>query len=338
MTQSEKNLGLRLLAADTEAEVELIIKADAAMRDDANWHPVDARDTNFNVVSNQSSNGGKAATELMTNMVAAILTRRCLEEGINPKSDDAPDTMYLAVDKFVRQMNGGKIIREDEKWLREYAEKNLVIGVTGRVRGGRPCYTFCDNGEGQYPQDFPRTFLSLSAKNKSEIPFVQGKYNMGSSGVLNFCGTRWFKLIISRRYDEKEPWGWTLVRRKIPASGMPYAEYFAPGTKDNIQTFPGERIFPFATREGRRFDGFSLETGTIIKLYQYNVGRVADFSKLRGVFNQNLVETILPFRLLDFRQTPDPTRSGLRAMGIDARSLLRHGILARSCACRRRKR
>ena len=321
MTQSEKNLGLRLLAADTEAEVQSIIGGDAAMCNNGNWHPLDGRDTNFNVVNNQASNGGKAATELMTNMVDAILTRRCLEEGILPKSDDAPDTMYLAVDKFIRPMRGGKIIREDGKWLREYAEKNLVIGVTGRVRGGKPCFTFCDNGEGQYPGCFPETFLSLRAKNKSEIRFVQGKYNMGSSGVLNFCGTHWFKLIISRRYDGKEPWGWTLVRRKVPPTGMPYAEYFAPGDKDNIQTAPSGRVFPFNTHDGKQFDDFSLETGTIIKLYQYNVGKSSDFSRLRGVFNQNLVETILPFRLLDFRQKPDPKRDRLRALGIDARPL-----------------
>ena len=35
--------------------------------------------------------------------------------------------------------------------------------------------------------------------------------------------------------------------------------------------------------------------------------------------NENLVETILPFRLLDFRQRPDLARGGDRAEGIDAR-------------------
>ena len=43
------------------------------------------------------------------------------------------------------------------------------------------------NTEGQKPEDFPKTFLSLSEKNKEGIPFVQGKFNMGSTGSLRFC-------------------------------------------------------------------------------------------------------------------------------------------------------
>ncbi len=88
----------------------------------------------------------------------------------------------------------------------------------------------CANGEGQNPTDFEDTFLSLSTGNKKNIAFVQGKFNMGSSGVLRYCGRRWFKLIVSRRYDKQEPWGWTLMRRR-PGGGMPVAEYFKLGGK-----------------------------------------------------------------------------------------------------------
>ncbi|MGU9950986.1 MAG: hypothetical protein ACNYPH_01490 [Gammaproteobacteria bacterium WSBS_2016_MAG_OTU1] len=171
---------LKLLYANTEAEVSEIINSHADMKNDSNWHPIDDRDTNRNVVGNQSSNGGKAATELITNMVDSMLTKRCLEEGIDPKSDEAPSTMYNAVDKFIENLQGGKIIKADDSWLRKYSSENLVIGVVGARKGEkRPCYVFCDNGEGQHPKDFRSTFLSLSKKNKSEIPFVQGKYNMG---------------------------------------------------------------------------------------------------------------------------------------------------------------
>ena len=45
-----------------------------------------------------------------------------------------------------------------------------------------------DNGEGQYPEEFENTFLSLLKGNKSEIPFVQGKYNMGGTGAIVHCG------------------------------------------------------------------------------------------------------------------------------------------------------
>lgn len=310
----------QLLRADTEAEVLSAINSNAEMRNPENWHAVDNRDTNFNTISNQSRTGGKAATELITNMVDAVLTKCCLEEGIDPKSKDAPQTMYKAVDKFVRPLNGGKIIKADDAWLRSYSSANLVIGVTGsRTKKTCPCYTFCDNGEGQPPDKFQNTFLSLRAKNKSEIPFVQGKYNMGSSGVLGFCGRNWFKLIVSRRYDGQTPWGWTLIRKR-EAKGLPYAEYFAPSGK--VPTFDDSELFPFVIGAKKRFDGFSLKTGTIIKLYEYYAGKgQGGFRAAREVFNENLVETILPFRIYDFRQTPNKTRGGLRALGIDERSL-----------------
>ena len=52
----------------------------------------------------------------------------------------------------------------------------------------RPSITIVDDGEGQTPSDMPKTILSLHRGNKNSIPFVQGKFNMGGSGVLEFCG------------------------------------------------------------------------------------------------------------------------------------------------------
>ena len=316
-------LGIALLYAESEEEVLKILASSQyktlGLSKPENWRPLDGRDTNSNVVTNQASNGGKAATELITNMVDAMLTKRCLEKGIEPKGGNAPKTMYEAVDRFITPLNGGKIINADARWLRNYAAQNLVIGITGKSRGGSPCYTFADNGEGQHPTAFPDTFLSLKAKNKSEIPFVQGKYNMGSSGVLGFCGEHWFKLILSRRHDKSGEWGWTLIRKHHKAEGMPYAEYFEP--QSGIPTLGAEgKIFPFQ-KSGERFEEFSLESGTVVKLFDFYAGKnfSTGFRGAREAFNENLVETILPFRILDFRWKPDAARTGLRAKGIDAR-------------------
>ncbi len=51
------------------------------------------------------------------------------------------------------------------------------------------------------PEDFESTFLSLLRGNKNEIHFVQGKYNMGGSGALVFCGKKRYHLIASKKYD-----------------------------------------------------------------------------------------------------------------------------------------
>lgn len=314
---------LKLLSAESEAEATEIVEGDAALSNPKNWRPLDKRDTNFNIVANQASDGGKALTELMTNMVDSVLMRHAYEKGIDPKGQDAPATMYEAVDKLIRNLRGGKLVNLDgrDPWLKEFAEKNLVVGITGAKSKaeGLPCFTFADNGEGQCPEDFEKTFLSLSAGHKKSIPFVQGKYNMGSSGVLGYCGDRWHKLIVSRRYDGKSPWGWTLIRRR-PADPdeMPIAEYFAPDGK--IASFKVATLYPFARNSGERYDGMRLATGSVVKLYDYQIGSgFLSFRGSREAMNENLVETILPFRLLDFRQKPDAKRGGERALGIDPR-------------------
>lgn len=316
-----KEICLAILAAESEQAVQQIIDASTEMRNAKNWRPLDDRETNFNVTSNQASDGGKALTELMTNMVDAVLTKHAHQHKIDPKGPKAPKNMYEAVESLIRHMKGGKLVNLDPKdpWLKDFAQKNLLIGITGaRNKGeGLPCYTFADNGEGQKPQDFPKTFLSLSEGNKKSIPFVQGKYNMGSSGVLAYCGMRWFKLILSRRYDGKSPWGWTLMRRR-PTSGMPVAEYFVL-PDGSIPSFESDVLYPFHKRDGKRYDGAHRSSGTIIKLYDYQVGSKFTAFRSREALNENLVETILPFRLLDLRQTPDPKRGADRAEGIDPR-------------------
>jgi hypothetical protein len=313
----------RLLDAESEADVQAVIDSVPEMRNVKNWRPLDGRETNFNITSNQASDGGKALTELMTNMVDAMLMKHALLKGIDPKGKKAPATMHEAVDKLIKKLEGGKLTSLESKdpWLRSFAQTNLIIGVTGArsKRKGLPCYTFVDNGEGQHPDNFESTFLSLSTGNKKDIPFVQGKYNMGSSGVLGYCGLKWFKLIVSRRYDGSSPWGFTLMRKR-PGGGMPIAEYFVlPDAK--IPSFKEDALYPFMKGNGKRYDGVHLTTGTVIKLYDYQIGSrfSAGFRGSREALNENLVETILPFRILDFRQTPDPKRGGDRADGIDPR-------------------
>jgi hypothetical protein len=319
----QKEICLKLLSAESEKVVEEIIGSIPEMKEAKNWKPLDGRETNFNVTGNQASDGGKALTELMTNMVDAVLLKHAYQKGIDPKGPKAPRTMYDAVDVLIKKMRGGKLVNLDPKdpWLINFAQKNLVIGVSGAKSKseGLPCYTFADNGEGQNPDDFERTFLSLSAGHKKSIGFVQGKFNMGSSGVLRYCGRHWFKLIVSRRYDGKD-WGWTLMRRRPgDRNQMPIAEFFVmPGGK--ISRFQAAELFPFQTGSRRRYDRVHLETGSIVKLYDYQVGsRFLSFKGSRDALIENLVETILPFRILDLRQKPDEKKGPDRALGVDAR-------------------
>ena len=315
---NSKEVCLQIMQAETEAKVSETIASVAELADSKNWHPIDERVTNFNVVTNQASTGSKALTELCTNMVDAVLMKHAHEKGVSLTGVDAPKSVIEGVRDLV-QLPGARsgILAEVDslRYLQEFAEKNLVIGVTGgRRRTDSLCFTFVDNGEGQHPNDFANTFLSLSKGNKSDIPFVQGKYNMGSSGVLSYCGRRWYKLIVSRRYDKNGKWGWTLVRRR-PGNGMPVAEYFK--LNGNVPSFSASVLHPMNLGNGSRDDKVHISTGTIVKLYDYQMESATSFRNIRESLNENLISTILPFRLMDYRVTPQ--RTGRRAQGVDER-------------------
>ena len=311
---------LAILNAESEQEVDRTVESVPDLSNADNWRAIDGRETNFNVVTNQASTGSKALTELCTNMVDAVLMKHAFIRGIDPTGPDAPRSVIEGVRELVR-LRGARsgILAEvdDPKYLQEFAEENLVIGVTGGTRRSDSlCFTFVDNGEGQHPSKFEDTFLSLSKGNKSDIPFVQGKYNMGSSGVLTYCGRHWYKLIVSRRYDGSGGWGWTLVRRR-PEKGMPVAEYFKPS--NCIPSFEVPILYPLSLKNGGRDEKVRISTGTIIKLYDYQMESSASFRQIRESLNENLISTILPFRLMDFRFSPDPKRGGRRALGVDER-------------------
>jgi hypothetical protein len=136
-----------------------------------------------------------------------------------------------------------------------------------------------DQGEGQTPQRMPDTLLSLTKSNKLRIPFVQGKFNMGGTGVLPFCGKNNFQLIISRRHpriaDSSDRtasyWGFTIVRREDPEfvygrrSSM--FTYLAP--ERDVPMFQSKSIQIPDSNEGPRLP--ALEWGTIIKLFEYEM-------------------------------------------------------------------
>lgn len=74
----------------------------------------------------------------------------------------------------------------------------IHFAATGSKR--EPCYLVVDSGEGPTPASFENTFLSLTKRNKDDIPFVQGRFNCGGTRVLPFCGEHKYQLIVSRRH------------------------------------------------------------------------------------------------------------------------------------------
>lgn len=323
---ASKNIALALVAADSaEAVAKVLTDNDYYFGDPQNWSPYGNREKNWDTVGNQQSNPVGALVELFTNGIDSILLRKAKEAGIqDPRGVDAPQSMFEAVKRFFPHVNEGRIAKLAAQERTDLAKQCMQVAVRRSHRKNHqyPTYTLIDSGEGQLPQDFSKTFLSLSEKNKEGIPFVQGKFNMGSTGSLRFC-TRsdirlgHYKLIVSRRPGQPY-WGWTLVRVRAPKAGeaLPVTEYFHLGQRQ-IPKFGAKSINAF----GHETLGVISE-GTVVKLYEYDIGpeaRNVDFG-LYNALTVNLIECALPVQLFDFDAKPTEGKGPLRKEGIAART------------------
>ena len=142
--------------------------------------------------------------------------------------------MKEAVEKFLN-LPDGKL----GKYQGEYSNMSEIFCTATGKEPGKLTLNLVDLGEGQTPDNMKYIFLSLpiGKKNpyKKGIPFVQGRYNQGSSGSYKFSP---YTLIITKRppglltsearaiidpyphedsldkiYAKKDQWGWTIVKQ-----------------------------------------------------------------------------------------------------------------------------
>ena len=287
-----QSLFWRLFRADREDAVTRVIADHPEFQDPANWKPYGQIESNFGVVENQQASPIPALVEKVINSIDAILTRRCLQEGIDPRSDAAPRSVDEAVTRFFPNSGSWDL----GTFRRHQAESIQIIADGPKLETSLIIY---DDGEGQHPHDFEDTFLSLLRGNKNEIHFVQGKYNMGGAGAIAFCGQNRYQLIGSRRYDGSGDFGYTLLRRhpltevEKTTKRNTWYEYFAPNG-----VIPSFRIQ--SLNLGLRDRQFT--TGSIIKLYSYDLPR-GSRSVISRDLNQSLNEYLfnpaLPFFTID---------------------------------------
>lgn len=323
-----KALCLSLMHANSEEEVVNLLKTAGYWDKPAAWRYYGDDENNFSTIGNQQSRPDAALTEKIVNSVDAKLMNDCLTRGIDPESATAPQSIREAVAEF---FDGGQpkgsLAGRVAGWpdsKRTDVARGITFSASGKTpKEGRPCFTISDNGEGQTPETMPSTLLSIRAKNKLRIPFVQGKFNMGGTGVLKFCGKQNLELILTRRnpsilngklHDASDDqWGFTIIRREDPAGGRRSSvyTYLAPVEADHkpnkggVLRFTSETmpIFP----EGRGAYGRHSAWGTLIKLYEYAAAGYSNSNILRkdGILSRIdllLLEPALPARFHECRQ------------------------------------
>jgi hypothetical protein len=253
----------KLIRAKNEDEVETILND--LFFSEVEWLPLGNDESNYSIVNVQQSDPINALCEKPVNSIDHILLKMCKKQGIDPEDPGSPQSMREAVEKFF-QITNGDFTKLSEDEIRKLSY-NIMIIADGDAK--RPNITIVDAGEGQHPDDFENTLLSIRNGNKSKIKFVQGKYNMGGTGTLPFCGRKGYQLILSRKSTElieKSEWGFTLVREKpdVPESyKTTWYEYFTD--KDH-------KIFRISSKSLRILpDGKELVDGCFIKLYNYDL-------------------------------------------------------------------
>ncbi|HEX8198559.1 MAG TPA: hypothetical protein VF571_20355 [Pyrinomonadaceae bacterium] len=301
----------KLYNCSNESDVDNLISKHSEIFVQENWFPYGNNEWNLGVIGNQQENSVAALVEKLINSIDAILMRRCYEQGINPKSQQAPKSIEEAVETFFPNSSSWDL----STFRKKQAESIQIIADGPKMDTSLVIY---DDGEGQHPENFETTFLSLLRGNKNEIPFVQGKYNMGGSGALVFCGKKRFQLLASKRYDRTGKFGFTLIRKH------PFSE--SEKRKDTFYEFLkiNGKIPSFEISEldlglhNRKF-----KTGTIIKLYSYDLpsgSRSVISRDLNQSINEYLFQPALPIYTIDTKERyPDDTNLQRELFGLKRR-------------------
>ena len=287
--EEQKDFCITLMKADTEKEVIDTLKEKGYWNRPEYWRLYGDLENNYGTAGNQANEAEPALIEKITNARDAILMNECLTREIDPKSDRAPSGVRDAVAEFFEENQKHQLAGQIKEWSLDKRRKiaqNIAVFVTGhKPKDGYPCINIVDQGEGQTPLEIPKTLLSLGKSIKREISFVHGKWNMGGTAVLPYCGKHNLQLLVSKRNpaliktDERQKtddhWGFTIVRRENPKkkeTSSTYA-YLAPiGSESTLNqgdvlrfsadTLP---IFPKLNEPYCK----ESEWGTLVKLYEY---------------------------------------------------------------------
>ena len=289
-----KQLFNKLYLAATEDDVDEIINTHPGIFKSENWYPLGGNDNNFGVIENQQSTPIAALIEKITNSIDAVLMKKCLKAGIKPKSNQAPQSMDEAKTNFFPNHRDWDLAR----YRNQQAESIQILADGPKKNTSLIIY---DDGEGQQPEEFENTFLSLLRGNKNEIHFVQGKYNMGGSGAIVFCGKKRYQLIGSKCYDNAGEFGFTLIREH-PLSKT--EEETKKNTWYEYLKIDGKIPAFQADRQNLSLYNRPFTTGTIIKLYSYDLpSGISDISRdLNQSINEYLFEPVLPVYTIEKKE------------------------------------
>ncbi|MBI9069495.1 MAG: hypothetical protein JEZ09_19515 [Salinivirgaceae bacterium] len=152
-----KDIFWKLYNSDTEEEINSVFENNSLFTNPKNWKPYGNNQGNFGTFESQQNHPVPALIEKITNSIDAMLIKECKLNRIDPKSQEAPKTMSKAVEMFYNVKDGeiGELTATERRNL---AENIQVIAIGDKAQ---PSIVIYDCGEGQTPDNFEKTFLSL---------------------------------------------------------------------------------------------------------------------------------------------------------------------------------
>ena len=196
---NSKNFLIDLFKCDNSSEVHKVIKKFEINED--NWKPFGRMENNAYAVDSQTPSPSHALAEKIVNSIDAMLTLECRKEGLEPDNESAPKSTDKAVEKYFNLEKGSVSTANENEKAELIKERNIIIATSGDKK--KPSILVIDKGEGQHPDEFENTFLSLGASNKDKVAFTIGRFGAGSTASANLCEDG-YQLIISRRNAQLE--------------------------------------------------------------------------------------------------------------------------------------
>ena len=294
-----------LVTADAEDVVVELLESAGYWSDQVCWRDLGDMENNFSTAGAQQSDPVAALVEKLVNAADARLMNECLVAGIDPQGPKAPPSVRHAVAQLIQKSTHPD--NETNGLIENMSRDALARGITLAATGlkGRPSITIVDEGEGQTPERVPNTFMSLNKSNKLRVPFVQGRFNMGGTGALRFCGDRRLQLIVTRRNPAivapgeqgADLWSFTVVRRETPTTGERNSvyRYLAPISADSSRRGGVLRFLAselLVKPDGNKAYVKPLRYGSLVKLYEYRFSGASNILMGDGLLRQ--VDVRLP--------------------------------------------
>ena len=302
-----KTLCLSIARSEDGKEVIKLLK-NSSLWDEQNWKELGgSSDINtHSVVGNQQSNPANALLEKLINCGDSSLMLKVKEKNLQPSDDSYPQNVKEAMENLF-QVDDGHWINVGASQRTKIAEEFCGLVATGeKGRGAKPTFTVIDKAEGQNHTAFEDTFLSLTKNNKVKIPFVQGKFGMGSHGALPFCSEEGLQFILSKRNhllgDGDGEWGFTLIRKFEPTAEFRNSRWMYLMINEEIPHFEADDLNLFPGKYPEPYGG-SFKYGTFVKMYNYDTSGMATniTLDLYNKLNTLLVNPVVPARFYERR-------------------------------------